>query len=121
MPIKKIDDRTVDEFEYHTNLGLFRLMQQFRLNYSTTRVWHNGIETPAYVLIGPISILLEHADAEKLCQVWTIYLTMGIKTIFMLIERVKKVLTAEELGNMDKIVENIHSFMCLFNVGMPKT
>jgi hypothetical protein len=121
MPIKEIDNRTVEEFEYHTNLGLFRLMQQFRLNYSTTRVWRNGIESPAYVLIGPISILLEHADAEELCKLWTIYLTIGIKTTFTLIERVKKVLTAEELENMDKIVENIHSFMRLFNVGMPKT
>ena len=37
------------------------------------------------------------------------------------IERVKKVLTPQELRSMDKIVENIHSFMRLFSLVMPKT
>jgi hypothetical protein len=117
MPLKNIDDRTVDEFEHHTDLGVSLLLNQLRFDYTTKRAWRNGKEISAYALSGPLSILLERADAEKSCKIWTKRLAKGNGTIFVLIERLKKVLTAEELGIMDKVVENVHSFMRLFNVG----
>jgi hypothetical protein len=116
MPIEEIDKRTVEEFEGYTHLGLYQLMNAMRFNYTKTRVWRNGMETPGYEMSGPVGHLLSTAAAKELCEGWPLYLTKYGQRIFMLIERLKKVLTPTELRSMTKIVESIHSFMILFSV-----
>jgi hypothetical protein len=121
MPMEKIDNRKVEQFEGNTKFGLYQLLIEMRLGHIKTTVWRNGIETPGYELTGPMTLLAQNGEAEELCNGWTIYLTNRYQKIFMLIKRVEKVLTQTELRSMDKIVESINSFMRLFGVVMPKT
>ena len=100
----RIDEQPVSEFEAYSNLGFKRLLQSMGLGLSDGQFF------------GFFANAVKSNDTRDACRGWMRVLQRDASTIFLLIKRLRPILTTQEDDCMDKVVTQILAFMYLFHI-----
>lgn len=101
---RRIDLQPVSEFEAYSNLGFTRLLQAM----------HIGIDDGE--VFGVFANAVKKNATKDACRGWMRVLQRDASTIFLLIKRLRPILTTQEDEIMNNVEKQIHAFMYLFHI-----